>query len=226
MDTSGTPTSDPRPDRPYHHGDLASALLDAGEVELAEKGVEGFSLRGVAKRAGVSHAAPAHHFGDVEGLLTALATRGFERFVARQQAFCERARRDPVSQLEASGVGYVAFALENPALFRLMFGSQRPDFDSDVLGRAAQAAFDALVRRVADVTGNPHPPAKDRAALTDVGTVWALVHGLADLMIGGRMPSLCTLSGKAKDRAVLAIIRRALPARAPAASKGRTRAHG
>lgn len=108
--------------------------------------------------------------------------------MARQQAFCERARQDPVSQLEASGVGYVAFALENPALFRLMFGSQRPDFDSEVLGRAAQAAFDALVRRVADVTGNPHPPAKDRA--------------------------------------VLAIIRRALPATAPAASKGRARAHG
>ena len=226
MDIPRTPTSDRPVDRPYHHGDLASALLDAGEVELAEKGIEGFSLRGVAKRAGVSHAAPAHHFGDVDGLLTALASRGFDRFVARQQAFCQLARHDPVSQLEASGVGYVAFALENPALFRLMFGSQRPDFDSDVLGRAAQAAFDDLVRRVAAVTGNPHVPAKDRAALTDVGTVWALVHGLADLMIGGRIPALCALSGKARDRAVLAIIRRALPARSPAISTRRARAHG
>ena len=67
---------------PYHHGDLAAALLAAAEAELAEKGVEAFSLRSVAKRAGVSHAAPAHHFGDATGVLTALATEGFRRFLA------------------------------------------------------------------------------------------------------------------------------------------------
>ena len=117
-----------RASRPYHHGDLAAALLDAGEAELAEKGVEGFSLRGVAKRAGVSHAAPAHHFGDARGLLTAIATRGFERLIARQQDFQREAPPIPRAQLEASGLGYVAFATENPALFRLMLGSFRHDF--------------------------------------------------------------------------------------------------
>lgn len=63
----------PPPPRPYHHGDLRAALLHAAEEELAERGMEAFSLRSVAKRAGVSHAAPAHHFGDAQGLLTALA---------------------------------------------------------------------------------------------------------------------------------------------------------
>ena len=90
------PARDPDPaadrvGRRYHHGDLAAALLVAGEAELVDKGIESFSLRGVAKRAGVSHAAPAHHFGDANGLLNAIAARGFERFVARQQDFRRRA---------------------------------------------------------------------------------------------------------------------------------------
>ena len=72
--------------RPYHHGALRAALLAAAEAELAETGIERFSLRSVAKRAGVSHAAPAHHFGDTGGLLTALAAEGFTRFLATQHA--------------------------------------------------------------------------------------------------------------------------------------------
>jgi AcrR family transcriptional regulator len=197
-------------ERPYHHGDLASALLDASEAELAEKGIEAFSLRGVAKRAGVSHAAPAHHFGDVDGLLTALAARGFERFLARQETFRQQARHEPQAQLQASGLGYVVFALENPALFRLMFGSRRPDFGSDRLGRAASTAFEELVRQVAEVTGNHTPPTKDRSVLTDVGAAWAIVHGLADLLAAGRLPSLGGLPEKARNRAILAIVGRAV----------------
>ena len=66
----------------YHHGDLRAALLAAGEEVLEESGVAGFSLRHVARRVGVSHSAPAHHFGDAQGLLAALATDGFRRFLA------------------------------------------------------------------------------------------------------------------------------------------------
>jgi AcrR family transcriptional regulator len=113
--------------RPYHHGDLRAALLRAAEEELTANGVEGFSLRAVAKRAGVSHAAPAHHFGDVRGLLTALCVEGFNRFLATQHAREAAAALDPRSQLVASGLGYVDFALANPALFRLMFSSNLPD---------------------------------------------------------------------------------------------------
>lgn len=210
MDVSPQPAAGAPGARGYHHGDLASALLDAAEQELATNGVEGFSLRAVAKRAGVSHAAPAHHFRDADGLLTALAARGFERFVARQAQCRQQARRDPRAQLEASGLGYVAFALENPALFRLMFGSTRPDFASEYLGRVAQAAFDDLVHHVAAVTGNANPPARDRAVLADVSAVWALAHGLADLLVAGRLPSLLALPDKAKHRAIVDILGRAL----------------
>ena len=211
MEASGLPPDSARAPRPYHHGDLAATLLDAGEAELVQKGIEGFSLRGVAKRAGVSHAAPAHHFGDVDGLLTALATRGFQRFLARQADHRRQARREPRAQLEAAGLGYVAFALENPALFRLMFGSSRPDFASPQLGGAAQAAFDDLVQDVANVTGNRHPPSKDRAALHDVAATWALAHGLADLLAAGRLPSLGGLPPKARQRAIASILSRCLP---------------
>ncbi|MEO0497745.1 MAG: helix-turn-helix domain-containing protein, partial [Pseudomonadota bacterium] len=78
-DKSGSKQSARTKRGPYHHGDLREALLTAAEVELTDRGIEGLSLRGVAKRAGVSHAAPAHHFGDKAGLLTALTTIGFQR---------------------------------------------------------------------------------------------------------------------------------------------------
>ncbi len=103
----------------YHHGDLRAVLLEAGEAELAERGIEGFSLRGVAKRAGVSHAAPAHHFHDANGLLTALAAEGFRRFVDKQKARQQVAARPiALSQLVAAGMGYIDFAMAHPALFR------------------------------------------------------------------------------------------------------------
>ncbi len=105
----------------YHHGDLHRALLAAAEEELTEKGVEAFSLRGVAKRAGVSHGAPAHHFADARGLLTELAAQGYQRFIDAQERRQQEAAKDPEAQLTASGLGYIDFATENPALFRLMF---------------------------------------------------------------------------------------------------------
>ena len=230
-----------RPSRPYHHGDLAAALLDAGEAELAEKGVEAFSLRGVAKRAGVSHAAPAHHFGDARGLLTAIATRGFERFIARQQDFRREAPPNPRAQLEASGLGYVAFATENPALFRLMFGSDRPDFEAASLCRASRVAFEDLVQHVIAVDGpRDHPPEHahalssdpdcpappqeagtgDASALgvlmNDVAACWAIAHGLADLLVAGRLPDLAALPPEDRARAIVGIVGRALPTGLPA----------
>lgn len=194
--------------RPYHHGDLASALLDAAERELTDKGFEGFSLRGVAKRAGVSHAAPAHHFRDVNGLLTELAARGFERLMSRQLAFRKKADPEPRAQIGASVLGYIAFAVENPALFRLMFGSQRPDFDGERLVQAARSAFDNLVALVAKATGNPDPPDKDHTALVDVAGVWAVAHGLADLLSAGRLPLLSNLPEAIRNQIILTIVER------------------
>lgn len=195
------------PDR-YHHGNLHAALLEAAEAELQDKGVEGFSLRGIAKRVGVSHAAPAHHFGDASGLLTALAAEGFRRFLATQTAHQARAAPDPVSQLVASGIGYIDFAMTHPALFRLMFSSQRPDHDSADLARAVGAALDHLMRDVR----RAHPPegGEPDALMLDAMSIWALAHGLADLMQAGRFKALGGMAEDERMAVIERILRRSL----------------
>ena len=189
-------------EKPYHHGDLRAALLAAAEQELAERGIEAFSLRSVAKRAGVSHAAPAHHFGDQQGLLTALAADGFRRFLTAQAAREARAAPDPRAQLVAAGLGYIDFALERPALFRLLFGSKRPDYAQPDLRTAADAAYGHLVAQCA-AAGGQGP--------VDVAAVWATAHGLADLIAAGRLHTIADLPPRTRDAALAQIIARALP---------------
>jgi AcrR family transcriptional regulator len=190
-------------DRPYHHGDLRAALLAAAEAELAERGMEGFSLRSVAKRAGVSHAAPAHHFGDAKGLLTALAAEGFRQFLAAQAAREAQALPDPASQLVAAGLGYIDFAMARPTLFRLLWQSERPDFADSDLGPAARAAYQHLVDQVMAAGGR---------TTADEAAAWAVSHGLADLLAAGRLKSVGTLPPPAREAMLAAIIRRMLPA--------------
>ena len=134
----------------YHHGDLRAALITAGEAVLAETGVDGFSLRSVAKRVGVSHSAPAHHFGDAKGLLDALATEGFRRFLAAMEARqAAEPSAEPRKKLLASGLGYLDFAVSSPALFRLMFATERSQAKSEELTAAARASFTHLADSVA-----------------------------------------------------------------------------
>jgi AcrR family transcriptional regulator len=188
-------------DRPYHHGDLRAALLRAAEDEIAANGVEGFALRAVARRAGVSHAAPAHHFGDADGLLTALAADGFRRFVAAQAAREAKAPDDPRSRLLATGLGYIDFALARPALFRLIFGSDRPRHGDPDLAAASAAAYDHLIAQTAAAGGDA----------TDAAAVWSMTHGLADLIMSGRLKSVANLPPAAREAALLALMARALP---------------
>ncbi|QDZ02755.1 TetR/AcrR family transcriptional regulator [Nitratireductor mangrovi] len=194
----------------YHHGDLRNALLVAAEQELRAKGLERFTLRGCAKRAGVSHAAPAHHFADATGLLTALATEGFQRFIATQRARQAKAAPDARSQYVAAGLGYIDFALANPELFRLMFSSRRADFSEQELDRASAAAYDHLVATIGTLRGDDPRASHGRQA--DVTASWAIVHGLADLLLSGRIRSLDSLEGRERDNALAAIIARSLPA--------------
>lgn len=193
----------------YHHGDLRNALLAAAEAELAEKGIEGFTLRGCAKRAGVSHAAPAHHFGDANGLLTSLAEVGFRRFLATQRARQAQAPAEPRAQMRAAGLGYVDFARDNPALFRLIFSSKRADYADKALQSAATAAFDHLVEGVGAVRGKD--PRKDNGAMLDVMATWAIVHGLADLLLSDRLKFLGEMPQPQRDAALEDIIGRVLP---------------
>ncbi len=188
---------------PYHHGDLRAALLVAAEQELAERGVEAFSLRQVAKRAGVSHAAPAHHFSDAGGLLTALAAVGFGQFLDTQVAQEALADPNPRARLVASGLGYVTFARARPALFRLMFGSKRPNYADPALGQASNAAFDHLVDLTAAAGGQGQE---------DIAAVWAAAHGVADLLVSGRLKYLSLMPPDREQAMIERIIDRALPA--------------
>ncbi len=205
----------------YHHGDLRAALMAAGEAELAERGVEAFSLRGTTARAGVSHAAPAHHFGDADGLLTALAAEGFTRFAAamrarqaalgvreeeRQPAGAEDRRRSKSRAIDGAGLGYLDFARAHPALFRLMFASQRPDFGDAGLHAAAANAFGILAQAVGAARGAD--PWTDATGPVDVAAAWALAHGLADLLLSDRLRFLHGAMEADPDGTVLAIMRR------------------
>lgn len=188
----------------YHHGDLRGALLAAAEAELSDAGIEAFSLRKVARRAGVSHAAPAHHFGDTAGLLAALAAEGYRRFRATLIAHEAAAPAgDARARLVESGLGYLAFARANPALFRLMFASAKPRADDPELCAAGGAAYDHLVQTVEALGPDP-------SRLGPVAA-WALVHGLAELLIAGRPESLQALSPDARDAALRDLLYRYFP---------------
>ena len=205
------PPSDPKRLERYHHGNLRAALLEAAEAELVEHGIEGFSLRGVAKRAGVSHAAPAHHFRDANGLLTALAAGGFGRFVAMQTARQAQTVATDVEQFVAAGLGYIDFATTHPALFRLMFSSNRLSYDQTDLHAAANTAITKLIGDVRIARGQAVSDAPlDPATARDVMAAWAIAHGLADLMLAGRAQFLLELGHADRDTMFAEILRRAL----------------
>ena len=185
----------------YHHGDLRNALLHAAEEELTEKGVAGFSLRGCAKRAGVSHAAPAHTFGNAEGLLAALVEEGFVRLDRAMRRRMDGAR-DPSDRLVASGLGYMAFARENRALFELMFGGRVSLADRMDAQSAAGRAFETLCEAVATARGRAGIETSDDWQA--VATAWSLVHGQAHLENGGHLTMLG--EGEAREAALCAML--------------------
>lgn len=199
----------------YHHGDLPSVLLRAAETELSESGIESFSLRSVAKRAGVSHGAPAHHFKDVRGLLTALAATGYERLLQQQINRQNAADKEPQVQSIATGLGYIDFAMQNPALFRLMFSSDMPDRTDADFAKASRAAFDKLVADIQKLNAtrtNMEKSGPDVALMVNVVSAWSMVHGLADLIISGRLDlplGLSHINASQRDEILTGILVRA-----------------
>ena len=168
--------------RPYHHGDLRRALLDAAAAELADSGPDGLSLRACARRAGVSPSAPAHHFGDVAGLLAALAAEGFDRL--RDGLAAARGREgDAAGALHACGLAYVRFALAEPALFRLMFRRVPDAARHPGLARAGEAAYAELAGALDAALLEAGRGAADADARRLLA--WAGVHGLAALAMDG-----------------------------------------
>jgi AcrR family transcriptional regulator len=165
------------PKAAYHHGDLRAALVGAAMDLLEEGGEAELSLRAVARRAGVSAAAPYRHYDDREALVSAVAAVGY-RELAERLAAAHPSPSTP-DELASAAVAYVQFALERPALFRIMFG-EPCDRDSDERV-AATAAVSLYVRGIVERT---FPQADSEALAT---AVWALVHGLAFLHLDGKL---------------------------------------
>ncbi len=168
----------------YHHGDLRNALIEAGIAILADGGAEALTLRAAAARAGVSHAAPAHHFGSLQGLLTAIAAVGFERFHMVIDGAMTQAGASPIERLRAAGRAYVGFAIANPAIIQLMFSGPRLDWSSTELCIAADRAYAQLEEIVGPAA--EHLGAADEAGRRELAlAVGSSVHGYAHLAIAG-----------------------------------------
>lgn len=202
----------PRAARTYHHGDLRRALLDAALQIVRREGMAALTLRAVARRAGVSHQAPYNHFADRDALVAAVAQEGFERLAAAlAKARADAGADNPVGQLQEGGVCYVVFAVEHPALFRVMFGPELADRSTHPeLSRAARAVFNDLLAPAGTLLARP------LSGGDAVGvTLWAAVHGLAMLLIDNQVPPPADASA---PRAAVRRTRRAGGATANAAS--------
>lgn len=187
---------DPAPREAYHHGGLRDALIAATEVLIAERGAQGFSLREVARRSGVSPAAPAHHFGDAAGLLAAVARLAFDQLTAALKAGDARGGDNPLERLCEQGVGYVGFALSWPGRFALMF---RVDLFSKDAGLAdsAQAAYRVLEDGIRALYMLKPDAPLDAAQLHALRATWSMVHGFAHLMLAGQFDADLPLGGRA-----------------------------
>lgn len=169
--------------RTYHHGALRSALIEAAEAVIAERGLDRFSLRETARRAGVSPAAPAHHFGDVRGLLTAIAAQAFADLADALEKADASAGPDREARIKAQGEAYVAFALDRPARFDVMWRKPLLDNGDPQLSEAGDRAFDVL-DRVTRPEGAPSSGSSDPVLAPSIAA-WSLVHGFARLAIDG-----------------------------------------
>jgi AcrR family transcriptional regulator len=180
--------------RPYHHGDLRAALLAAAEAMLERDGIQALTLRATARAAGVSHAAPAHHFGDLTGLLSELAAVGYRHFATDLTRAMETAGDDARARMRAMGHAYVQFARTYPGMFMLMFRSECLDVTRPALREASDAAGRALRDAiVARAGGGTMPPAQ---IVAEAAAAWSLVHGFAVLLLDGRLePMISALPG-------------------------------
>ena len=171
--------------KPYHHGNLREALLEAAIRLIAEVGPTAFTLREVARRAGVSHNAPYRHFRDRDDLLAAVAAQGF-RELTRAMNEAAATKSDVLERLKHAGLGYVTFALRRPEHFTVMFDapvSKRKHPDSAAAGEESFATLLGFVKGCQDAGRLPSGDLRQMALLA-----WTMVHGIAKLAITGRLP--------------------------------------
>ncbi|MFC5751188.1 TetR/AcrR family transcriptional regulator [Actinomadura rugatobispora] len=175
--------------RSYHHGNLRRVIIDAAVEAIAESGTDAWSLRELARRAGVSHAAPAHHFGDKAGLLTAIAAEGYARFA--------EALSGAGDDFLEVGVRYVRFATGHPGYFEVMFRPELYRADDPEVEAARAVASGILDRGARTLSAGP---SRDEA--TSIGA-WSVVHGFAALWLSGNLRKSLGDSPEAAAREVL-----------------------
>ena len=167
----------------YHHGDLRDELLRAAVEIAAERGLSNLSLRECARRAGVSHAAPYRHFADKQALLYAIAEQG-DAWLAEAGRAAMTNVVEPRARLDAYGVAYVRFALEHPVHFRVMFTGQHEEPEVSPKDIPEDSAFGLLIRAAGAAIGRD-----GEAALVAGFASWCVPHGLAMLLLDGRIPA-------------------------------------
>ncbi len=184
----------PRPRAGYHHGDLREALLAAAEQLLHEAGLQGLTLRACARRAGVSHAAPKHHFADLSELLSEVAARGFDRLTDALVTAHAEAGDDPDARFIAMTRTYVDFARSNPAHFRLMFRWDLLNRRNPTLRAASRRTFAEMMGSVTVQRGEPDVEPdelldriQDENLVEDLIIGWSHVHGYTQLLLEGQL---------------------------------------
>ncbi len=188
---------------PYHHGALDAALLQAAERLLERDGLAGLTLRAVAREAGVSHAAPSHHFGDLTGLVSELAAIGFRQFNAAMLA-AESGGHSATEKMLARARAYVGYAQAHPGMYGLMFRTERLDMKRPALHEAANAAFAGL----AGAIGVQRHETIEATALSleqaaAIARAWSLVHGFTMLLLDGRLGDILDRLPKGTEIATL-----------------------
>jgi len=167
----------------YHHGDLRRALLAAVDEIVQELGVEGLSLRECARRAGVSHGAPAHHFRDKRGMLTEYATDGFEKMLGSIAFELDKVEMDDtIGRLKGVGKGYVNFALSHKAQFKVMFRSELLDNENQRLLDRGRQVFELLTKSLAAHWASTNQGWR-KENLAQISLAWSAVHGFAVLAV-------------------------------------------
>jgi AcrR family transcriptional regulator len=185
-------TRKPESSRPYHHGDLRSALLASAERTLRDKGVTALSLRELARDIGVSHAAPGRHFKDKQALLNALALEGYDRLTRTLDAADDPGR--PLEpRLIALARAYLSFSLDNGELLELMYARKHDPEASEQMAAAVDRTIGAFERIVADAQGRGELIAGDPAQLTLV--MGATLHGTALFAAGDKIDPSTALDG-------------------------------
>jgi AcrR family transcriptional regulator len=181
------------PAHPYHHGDLRRALLDASLRIIAEEGARALTLREVARRVGVSQAAPYHHFADKDALLAAVAEEGFVELYEAMVTARDAAGSKTMARLRAIGEGYVRFAVRHPSHFKVMFGNLVDVPAHPGLRVAAERAFATLVEGI--VEGQKAGQLRRGDPIQLAAIAWSTVHGLSMLWIDGALAGACRKSG-------------------------------